>query len=114
MSRGFPALVSAASCLTEICGDAALSCDPRDPDEIARKLHDLCSDTALRAELRERGFSFPQTTDINNWYLGFNWLDPVIGKGDTPEQQVKNRKLRQALSVITSYSIHYTKLYECC
>ena len=34
-----------------------------------------------------RGFAFPQAVDINNWYLGFNWLDPVVGKGDTPEQR---------------------------
>jgi ABC-type transport system substrate-binding protein len=32
-------------------------------------------------------------------YFGFNWRDPVVGRGDTPEQQVRNRKLRQALSI---------------
>jgi len=47
----------------------------------------------------ERGFKFPRAVDISNWYIGFNWLDPVVGKGDTPEQQAKNRKLRQALSI---------------
>ena len=27
------------------------------------------------------------TVDVSNWYIGFNMLDPVVGKGDTPEQQ---------------------------
>jgi glycosyltransferase involved in cell wall biosynthesis len=56
MSQGVPTLVSNTSCLPEICEDAALYCDPHDPAEIARKLHDLCSDAALRENLRERGF----------------------------------------------------------
>jgi len=60
----------------------------------------------------ERGFSFPQTTDINNWYLGFNWLDPVVGKGDTPEQQVKNRKLRQALSIAIDWEEGYGRVFR--
>jgi ABC-type transport system substrate-binding protein len=32
-------------------------------------------------------------------YFGFNWRDPVVGRGDTPEQQARNQKLRQALSI---------------
>jgi len=59
-----------------------------------------------------RGFKFPQTTDINNWYLGFNWLDPVVGKGDTPEQQVKNRKLRQALSIAVDWEEGYQRIFR--
>ena len=50
-------------------------------------------------EYTDKGFQLPRTVDISNWYLGFNWLDPVVGKGDTPEQQTRNRKLRQALSI---------------
>jgi ABC-type transport system substrate-binding protein len=41
--------------------------------------------------------------DPNNWYVGFNWLDPVVGKGDTAERQERNRKLRQALSIATDW-----------
>jgi ABC-type transport system substrate-binding protein len=47
----------------------------------------------------ERGYKFPQFLDTSIWYFGFNMLDPVVGKGDTPEQQIKNRKLRQAISI---------------
>ena len=57
-------------------------------------------DSAERArEYTEKGFQLPRAVDISNWYLGFNWLDPVVGRGDTPEQQQRNRKLRQALSI---------------
>jgi ABC-type transport system substrate-binding protein len=59
-----------------------------------------------------RGFKFPQTTDINSWYVGFNWLDPVVGKGDTPEQQVKNRKLRQALSIAIDWEEGYGQIFR--
>ena len=60
----------------------------------------------------ERGFKFPRVTDINNWYLGFNWWDPVVGKGDTPEQQVRNRKLRQALSIAIDWEEGYGRIFR--
>jgi glycosyltransferase involved in cell wall biosynthesis len=56
MSHGLPTLVSNTSCLPEICGDAAFYCNPHDPAEIARKLHESSTDDALRDTLRERGF----------------------------------------------------------
>ena len=55
-------------------GRRASSADADDSDEV-RRLFD------------ERGFQFPLTADITNWYLGFNMLDPVVGNGGTPEQQ---------------------------
>jgi len=66
----------------------------------------------VRDSYNERGFNFPVTTDINNWYLGFNWLDPVIGKGDTPEQQLKNRKLRQAISIAIDWEEGYGRIFR--
>jgi ABC-type transport system substrate-binding protein len=59
-----------------------------------------------------RGFKFPQTTDISSWYMGFNWLDPVVGKGDTPEQQLRNRKLRQALSIAIDWEEGYGRIFR--
>ena len=42
----------------------------------------------VRARLPEaRASSFPQFADVNSYFIGFNMLDPVIGDGDTPEQQ---------------------------
>lgn len=58
------------------------------------------SDSAEKAALyADRGIQIHTTTEAQVFYLGFNWLDPVVGQGDTPEQQVRNRKLRQALSI---------------
>lgn len=60
----------------------------------------------------ERGFQFPVMTDISNWYLGFNMLDPVVGKGATPAQQARNRKLRQALSIAIDWEEGYGRIFK--
>ena len=53
----------------------------------------------------------PRTLEISNWYVGFNWLDPVVGQGSTPEEQVRNRKLRQALSIAVDWE-EYVRVFE--
>jgi ABC-type transport system substrate-binding protein len=60
---------------------------------------------------RERGIRLPQTPDVSDWYIGFNWWDPVVGKGDTPEQQVRNRKLRQAISIAINWE-EFVQVFE--
>lgn len=60
---------------------------------------DMDDSDRVRQEYTERGFRFPKVVDLSSWFVGFNMLDPVLGYGDTPEQRVKNRKLRQALSI---------------
>jgi ABC-type transport system substrate-binding protein len=60
---------------------------------------DMQDSESVKREYTEKGFKFPSTVDLSSWFVGFNMLDPVIGRGDTPEQQAKNRKLRQALSI---------------
>ncbi|WP_434063993.1 ABC transporter substrate-binding protein [Roseateles violae] len=66
----------------------------------------------VRKSFDERGYQFPMAVDITNWYLGFNWLDPVVGRGDTPEQQLKNRKLRQALSIAIDWEEGYGRIFR--
>ena len=56
------------------------------------------SDARAR-EYKDKGFKLPKTVDISSWYLGFNWLDPVVGQGSTLEEQQRNRQLRQALAI---------------
>lgn len=59
------------------------------------------NDSPDKAALYQKlGIQLPTTVEATISYFGFNWLDPVVGRGDTPEQQARNRKLRQALSVI--------------
>jgi glycosyltransferase involved in cell wall biosynthesis len=57
MSCGCPTLVSNASSLPEICGDAALYCDPNDVDDIANKILQLAQNQVLRKNLVERGYN---------------------------------------------------------
>ena len=73
--------------------------DADDSDEVA-------------ALFKQRGFKFPLTTDISNWYLGFNMLDPVVGKGATPEEDDKHRKLRQAIAIVVDYEEGYGRIFK--
>lgn len=48
---------------------------------------------------KEKRLQFPTAVEANLWYIGFNWLDPVVGAGKTPEEARRNRLLRQAISI---------------
>lgn len=50
-----------------------------------------------------RGLKFPRTVNAALWYLGFNWLDPVVGAGSTPEEAERHRYLRQALAIAVDW-----------
>ena len=41
----------------------------------------------IRKDYDAKGFRLDRFDDVNSYTLGFNMLDPVIGKGATPEQQ---------------------------
>jgi ABC-type transport system substrate-binding protein len=73
-------------------------------------LVDMEDSAAVKKEYTEKGFKLPKLVDLSSWYLGFNMLDPVIGQGDTPEQQAKNRKLRQALSIAIDWE-EFTRIF---
>ncbi len=68
-------------------------------------------DAKTEKEYRDKGIQLPTTIEANMWYFGFNWLDPVVGKGDTPAQQERNRKLRQALSIAIDWE-EYIAIFE--
>lgn len=55
MTCGCPVIVSKSSALPEVCGDAALYCDPYSPEDIANKIQQLMSDPELRKNLKQRG-----------------------------------------------------------
>ncbi len=74
-------------------------------------LADANDSDAVRKKFEERGMRFPKTIEPQNWYLGFNWLDPVVGQGDTPERQLKNRKLRHALSIAIDWEEGYGRVF---
>lgn len=55
MACGVPTVVANRSALPEIAGEAALAANPDDADELADAMQRASSDSALRAELREKG-----------------------------------------------------------
>jgi len=55
MTCGCPVVVSRAASLPEVCGEAAVYCDPNDPADIGRALDEVLGDAALQRELRRRG-----------------------------------------------------------
>jgi glycosyltransferase involved in cell wall biosynthesis len=57
MSVGCPVITSREASLPEICGDAALYCDWRDPGDIAATIRRVCGDAALRSTLATRGLA---------------------------------------------------------
>lgn len=66
MACGTPVIVSNASCLPEVTGDAGLQVDPHDVDGWADAMRRILADAALRADLSARGLV--QATK-------FSWLD---------------------------------------
>jgi glycosyltransferase involved in cell wall biosynthesis len=55
MACGVPVLVSRAASLPEVCGDAALYCDPMSVDDIARGIEELLTSEPTRARLVAAG-----------------------------------------------------------
>jgi len=69
-------------------------------------------DSLEKAELyAARGFQLPTTVETQSWYLGFNWLDPVVGAGATPAEAARNRSLRHAISIALDWE-EYVTVFE--
>lgn len=73
-------------------------------------LDEMNSSESVKKDFEDKKIYIPRSTATTIWYVGFNWLDPVVGKGDTPEQQAKNRKLRQALTTVIDWK-EYGQLF---
>jgi ABC-type transport system substrate-binding protein len=58
----------------------------------------ITANKRLNDSLASRGITLVTSPTLDIFYLGFNWDDPVVGGSDNPEQDLRNRKLRQALS----------------
>lgn len=55
MACGCPVIVSDRSCLPEVCGNAAVYCDPEDIDEMSRTIVSVASDAPRKAALSKLG-----------------------------------------------------------
>ena len=72
---------------------------------------EMGDDVKKQQEFRDKGIRLPTTVEANTWAIGFNWLDPVVGKGSTAAQSERNRKLRQALSIAIDWE-EYIAIFE--
>jgi glycosyltransferase involved in cell wall biosynthesis len=57
MACGCPVIVSNAASIPEVCGDAAIYCDPHNPHDIAEKIKQLCGSESLRKEMARKGLN---------------------------------------------------------
>jgi glycosyltransferase involved in cell wall biosynthesis len=57
MSCGCPVVVSNAASLPEVCGDAALYCDPLNHADVARCIAEVMDNPVLRQQLQDRGLA---------------------------------------------------------
>jgi glycosyltransferase involved in cell wall biosynthesis len=73
MASGRPVLAARAGALPEVCGDAALYCDPRDPRDIAAGLLRLASDAELSSRLAAAGAERARR---------FDWHETAAAVGD--------------------------------
>jgi ABC-type transport system substrate-binding protein len=80
------------------------------PDPGMEYLVEMNDSEQVRREYTDKGFRLDKFSDITSWLIGFNMTDPVIGKGDTPERQEKNRKLRQAISIAIDWE-EFSKVF---
>lgn len=64
----------------------------------------------VRVEYEAKGFRLDKGSDVNSYFIAFNMLDPVLGNGATPEQDARNRKLRQAISIAIDWE-EYSKIF---
>jgi len=75
MALGVPVLVSRRASLPEVCGDAALYCDPESVDDIARGLEELLLDESTRQRLAEAG---PRRASAFDWDRSARGLSDVV------------------------------------
>ena len=65
---------------------------------------------AVRKDYLSKGLDFVQSADVNSYIIGFNMLDPVLGASTDAAQDVRNRKLRQAISIAIDWE-EYAKIF---
>ena len=70
-------------------------------DQVVRVATD--GDSALTSDMEAQGIRLETSLDTSLFYLGFNWLDPVVGPGKTAEDSRRARLLRQAIAIAVDW-----------
>jgi glycosyltransferase involved in cell wall biosynthesis len=78
MHCGCPVVASSRASLPEVCGRAALFCDPADPRDIAAKLRSVLTTESLRSDLREAGLARARAF---SWGNSATQLEQLLGAG---------------------------------
>jgi glycosyltransferase involved in cell wall biosynthesis len=82
MSEGRPVLCSNVTSMPEVAGDAAITVDPRDPDQIAAAIERVCDDSLFTSQLVKRGLRhaqrFGDTESVARAYLSV--FDEVLSE----------------------------------
>jgi ABC-type transport system substrate-binding protein len=73
-------------------------------------LVEMLDSDKVRADYERKGFNFPKYSDVNSYIIGFNMLDPVLGGGPTPQDKLRARKLRQAITIAIDWD-EYSKIF---
>ena len=77
MATGCPVIVASSASLPEVCGDAAIYCDPRDSNDIAEKIKLVLMNGNLREQLRKNG---PEHAKLFTWEKCADKTSSVIRK----------------------------------
>ncbi len=64
----------------------------------------------VNRDYQDKAFRLKKGSDVNSYFIAFNMLDPTIGYGATPDQDLRNKKLRQALSIAIDWE-EYSKIF---
>ncbi len=59
--------------------------------------------TALSAEMEQRGIRLRTSVATSSYYLSFNWRDPVVGGGGDLSQRDRQKRLRHAISIAVDF-----------
>jgi len=75
MHCGCPVVASNSSSIPEVCAEAALYCDPSDPQDIAHQVQRALMSRPLRGELREAGYA---RTRQFSWATAAQQLEEIL------------------------------------
>ena len=87
MACGCPVIAADAASLPEVCGSAALYCDPTSADDLAEQILALQSNSGRREEMRRRGHSRA---------LKFSWDDSAARIFDLICEELGTHQAREA------------------
>jgi ABC-type transport system substrate-binding protein len=73
-------------------------------------LVEMLDSDAVRADYERKGFNFPQYSDVNSYWIGFNMLDPILGGTDPAGRDERARKLRQAIAIAIDWD-EYSQIF---